>query len=147
MARERIQTHAHLFYETLTSHPLWKRTQETLVIRVPLAQGWKERPLFTHIVTVSTRPKHTYWLFVHLMAASFSVFPVPCPIVPLGQDRLRIILHAENTEEQIVGLVNALFTWAEEIIAIEEGETEETESSVVKRVNEWIRKEGLKGTF
>jgi 8-amino-7-oxononanoate synthase len=81
------------------------------------------------------------------MAASFSVFPVPCPIVPLGQDRLRIILHAENTEEQIVGLVNALFTWAEEIIAIEEGETEETESSVVKRVNEWIRKEGLKGTF
>jgi 8-amino-7-oxononanoate synthase len=81
------------------------------------------------------------------MAASFSVFPVPCPIVPLGQDRLRIILHAENTEVQITGLVNALFAWAEEIIAIEEGETEEKESSVVKRVNEWIRKEGLKGTF
>ena len=81
------------------------------------------------------------------MAASFSVFPVPCPIVPLGQSRLRIIFHADNINEQIVGLVNAMFTWAEEIIAMEEGKTEDKESSVIKQVNEWMRKEGLKGTL
>jgi hypothetical protein len=73
----------------------------------------------------------------------FLVFPVPYPIVPLGQDRVRIILHADNTKEQVVGLVHALFTWTQEIIAIEERTSEEKESSVVKKVNKWIEKEGL----
>jgi 8-amino-7-oxononanoate synthase len=117
--------------------------QATGILRVPLAQGWEDRALSTHIITVSTREKYVLWLFVHLMAASYSVFPVPYPIVPLGQDRVRIILHADNTKEQVVGLVNALFTWTQEIIAIEEGTSEEKESSVVKKVNEWMGKEGL----
>lgn len=81
------------------------------------------------------------------MAASYSVFPVPCPIVPLGQDRLRIIFHSDNTEKQIVGLVNAMFVWAEEMFAIEEGRTAEVESSVVKEVNLWMKREGLEGSL
>jgi 8-amino-7-oxononanoate synthase len=77
------------------------------------------------------------------MAAGFSVFPVPCPIVPLGQSRLRIIFHADHTAEQIEGLIDAMFTWTKEIFAINEGDTEK-ESSVVKQVNAWMREEGLK---
>lgn len=77
------------------------------------------------------------------MAASFSVFPVPYPIVPLGQDRVRIIIHAGNTDEQIVGLVNALFVWAGEIVEIEQGTSNAEASSVALKVNEWMRKEGL----
>ncbi|OAG01212.1 PLP-dependent transferase [Paraphaeosphaeria sporulosa] len=97
-SRTRIQAHARLFFETLTSHPLWNKTKSTSLIRVPLAEGWEKRPFLTHIMTVSTRQRYTYWLFVHLMAASYSVFPVPCPIVPIGQNRLRIIFHSNNTE-------------------------------------------------
>ncbi|KAK7181911.1 aminotransferase class I and II [Paraphaeosphaeria sporulosa] len=97
-ARTRIQAHARLFFETLTSHPLWNKTKSTSLIRVPLAEGWEKRPFLTHIMTVSTLQRYTYWLFVHLMAASYSVFPVPCPIVPIGQNRLRIIFHSNNTE-------------------------------------------------
>jgi 8-amino-7-oxononanoate synthase len=78
------------------------------------------------------------------MAAGFSVFPVPCPIVPLGQSRLRIIFHADHSAEQIEGLIDAMFTWTKEDFAIDEGETKEKESSDVKQVNAWMREEGLK---
>jgi 8-amino-7-oxononanoate synthase len=53
-------------------------------------------------------------------------------IVPPGQSRLRISSHADYTADQIKGLVDAMFTWAKEIFAIDEGETEEKESSVIK---------------
>lgn len=81
------------------------------------------------------------------MAAGFCVFPVPYPIVPWGQSRLRIIFHANNTADQIVELVNAMFMWAEEIMAIDKGENEGKESSVIKEVNAWMRDKGLEGTL
>jgi 8-amino-7-oxononanoate synthase len=109
-ARKRVQSNVRLFFSTLTSHTLWDKARDACVLHVPLVQGWQDREVLTHIVTVSTRQRHTYWLFVHLMAAGFSVFPVPCPIVPLGQSRLRIIFHADHTAEQIEGLVNTMFT-------------------------------------
>ncbi|PVH99977.1 5-aminolevulinate synthase [Periconia macrospinosa] len=142
-ARDHIQMKARLFFNTLTSHNLWETCHAKGILHVPLAQGWEDRAFLTHIITVSTREKYILWLFVHLMAASFSVFSVPYPIVPLGQDRVRIIIHAGNTDEQIVGLVNALFTWAEEIIEIEQGTSSAEVSSVASKVNEWMRKEGL----
>ena len=38
----------------------------------------------------------------------FDVLPIRSPTVPAGKERLRIILHAHNTEDQVHGLMNAL---------------------------------------
>ncbi|KAF2117147.1 pyridoxal phosphate-dependent transferase [Lophiotrema nucula] len=141
----RIQSHAKLFFEILTSHSFWPTAKEKGLLCVPLSDEWKSQAFFTHIITVSTRQKCTLWLYVHLLAASFCVFPVESPIVPVGKGRLRIILHADNTDEDIIGLIEALFEWAEEMIAIEEGEPGERESSVAKEVNDWMRRENLRG--
>lgn len=43
-----------------------------------------------------------------LQKQGFDVRPVLSPTVPKGSERLRIIVHAFNTEEEIVGLVQAI---------------------------------------
>lgn len=54
-------------------------------------------------------------------------------------------LHAANTEAQVEGLVGAVFTWVEEIIAIEEGATGGKVSRAAAEVYEWMKSEGLEG--
>jgi 8-amino-7-oxononanoate synthase len=43
-----------------------------------------------------------------LQQQGFDVRPVLSPTVPKGKERLRVIVHAYNTEEEIVGLVQAI---------------------------------------
>ncbi|NDK56303.1 8-amino-7-oxononanoate synthase [Pontibacter sp. BT213] len=43
-----------------------------------------------------------------LQQQGFDVRPVMSPTVPKGKERLRVIVHAYNTEEEIVGLVQAI---------------------------------------
>lgn len=45
--------------------------------------------------------------------------PIVFPIVPKGEDRVRLIMHAFNTEEDVETLVNSICSWAEEIMEIE----------------------------
>lgn len=39
---------------------------------------------------------------------SFDVYPIRSPTVPRGSERIRIIIHAHNTEAEIRGLINSL---------------------------------------
>ena len=43
-----------------------------------------------------------------LNSRSFDVYPIRSPTVTKGQERVRIILHSHNTEEEVLGLVKAL---------------------------------------
>ncbi|RYP67343.1 hypothetical protein DL771_007287 [Monosporascus sp. 5C6A] len=144
-AQEHIQDIAMLFFESLTSHPTWLAARERGLLRVPLADGWEDRPFLAHIIPISTRQKYTWWLYFHLLALSFCVFPVEHPVVPLGQGRLRVILHASNTEDQVQRFVDAVFAWVEEMIEIEDGRTAETVSHAARRVYAWMRRERLTG--
>lgn len=82
---------------------------------------------------------------MHLLFASLFVLPVKHPIVPSGESRLRITFHAENTAAQVVNLVEQVFVWVEEVIAIEEGRTEHKVTRAAREVYAWMRGEGLKG--
>lgn len=44
----------------------------------------------------------------NLQEAGFDVRPILYPTVPKGSERLRICLHAFNTEEEIDGVVKAI---------------------------------------
>ena len=50
-----------------------------------------------------------------LHSSSFDVYPIRSPTVPKGQERVRIIIHSHNTEEEVERLVDAL---ASEIFAM-----------------------------
>ncbi len=44
----------------------------------------------------------------HIRHSGFDVRPILHPTVPKGKERIRICIHSFNTEEQIIGLANAL---------------------------------------
>lgn len=144
-AQERIQTLAMLFFDTLTSHPVWPEASRRGLLCVPLVDGWEERPFLAHILPVMTRPKYTWWLYFQLLAQGFCVFPVEHPVVPAGKGRLRVIIHATNTEDQVQGFIDAIFSWVQEMIQIEDGTTTATVSVAADRVYTWMRKEHLTG--
>ena len=141
----RVQHNAQLFYQLLTTHTLWKKARDEGILWVPLADGWESRPFFTHIVPLWTRPKYLYWLYFHLLSSGYCTWPIEHPVVPPGQGRIRMTLHAVNTEAQIEGLVGAVFEWVGEILAIEEGTAGVKASRVAAKVYEWMRSEGLEG--
>lgn len=134
-----------LFFDTLTSHPTWPEAKKRGLLRMPLVDGWEERPFLAHILPVMTRPEHTWWLYFQLLARGFCAFPVEHPVVPVGKGRLRVIVHATNTEDQVLGLIDVIFSWVDEMIEIEDGKSTATVSLAADRVYRWMRKENLTG--
>ncbi|KAI1152216.1 5-aminolevulinate synthase [Nemania diffusa] len=144
-AQYHIQNLARLLFQSISSHPLWLTCQEKGLLRIPLLDGWEERPFLTHIACISANQKHTWWLYFHLLSSSFCVFPVQYPVVPIGQSRLRIILHSTNTEDQITDFVRVIFEWVEEMIQIEDGRSPEIVSKAAREVYAWMKEERLTG--
>jgi 8-amino-7-oxononanoate synthase len=136
---------ARLFFELLTSHPLWRPAKSKGILRVPLADGWEDRVINTHLLAIFTRPKSFWWMYYHLLSASFRTFPATYPAVPPGQDRLRVIIHAHNTEEQVRGFVNAIYAWVQEMMDIETGTAAEPVTKAAKEVYDWMRQEQVNG--
>ena len=73
------------------------------------------------------------------------MLPVQYPVVPVGQSRLRITLHAENTVTQVTRLVEEIFKWVEEIIDIEEGRSAYRVTGAAREIYSWMEMEGLTG--
>ncbi|KAI1452813.1 5-aminolevulinate synthase [Annulohypoxylon moriforme] len=144
-AQGHVQSLVRLFFEAVTSHPFWHETHSRGLLSIPLSKGWENRPFVTHIVTLWTPQRYLYWLHFHLLSSSYCAFPVGPPAVPPGQSRLKITFHASNTEDQVQGLVNAIFEWAQEIMAIDGGNTDKKSSGAAEAVYSWMRAEGLSG--
>lgn len=144
-ARERIQTLAKRFHQEVSSDPLWTVAKQKGLIDIPQTNGWEDRPLFTQIITIHTRDKYTWWLYYQLLSSAFCVYPVHHPVVPVGRSRIRVTLHAANTEEQIEKLVHTVFHWVQEVMDIEEGRVAEKAPGAATTVYAWMKKEGLSG--
>lgn len=84
-------------------------------------------------------------MYYHLLSASFRTFPVTYPVVPPGQSRLRVIIHAHNTEKQIQGFVDAIYAWVQEMVDIEAGARPEPVTAAAREVYDWMRKEQVHG--
>jgi len=82
---------------------------------------------------------------MHLLASSYFVLPVKHPVVPSGESRLRVTFHAENTTAQVIGLVEQIYVWVEEIMSIEEGNTGQKVTKAAREVYAWMKREGLSG--
>ncbi|PHH65879.1 hypothetical protein CDD81_1248 [Ophiocordyceps australis] len=144
-AQQRVQYLARLFYTKLTLHSCWKQARASGLLEIPLAEEWDKRPFLTHISFIKTREKYLYWLYFHMVSAGFWVWPAEHPIVPKGESRIKISLHAGNTDEQVEGLIGALFSWVQEIMDIEAGKSQEIVTRAAKMVYTWMGAEGLDG--
>ncbi|KAK4209241.1 pyridoxal phosphate-dependent transferase [Rhypophila decipiens] len=165
-ARNDLQHVARMIFSELTSHPNWPLVLEEGLLSVPLAgddrdpgynpeyaEWWESRPFLTHIVTLRPRPEHLYWLYFHCLDAGYRVWAIEYPIVELNKARVTIRLHANNTDEQVRGVVAAIYDWVDEVRALEHKQKKSGESGKgdvkvtksAKRVYDWMRSEGLDG--
>ena len=112
---------------------------------MPQIDDWEDRAMFTQILVLRTRDKYTWWLYYHLLAHRFSVYPIHHPVVPPGQSRIRTTIHAINTEQQVERFVDAIFGFVEEMIRIEDGDSQERVPEAARHVYRWMQNEGLDG--
>lgn len=66
-----------------------------------------------------TKPKHAHYLSFHLVRDGINGTPIVFPVVAKGEDRVRIFMHAHNTEEDVRHLVKSITDWADEMMEIE----------------------------
>ncbi|OOF90743.1 hypothetical protein ASPCADRAFT_135027 [Aspergillus carbonarius ITEM 5010] len=95
---------------------------DTGLLRLPTYKDAEVQPLLTQIIQLRTRPKHNFYLAFHLQQAEFSVFPISSPVVPKETERVRIILHASNTDAEMKALVTVIAEWAQEMLVLESSE-------------------------
>lgn len=82
---------------------------------------WRHAPV-THIVPLWTgQQRYAMYLAFHLTRDGFNGCHIVFPIVGKGEDRVRLILHAHNTEEDVRRLVGSICAWAQEMMDIESG--------------------------
>lgn len=67
--------------------------------------------LLSPIIPVMTREPRP--LAQHLRALGIDAKPITWPTVPKGKDRIRICLHAGNTHNEVVRLVEGIVEWAQ----------------------------------
>ncbi|MFD2247272.1 aminotransferase class I/II-fold pyridoxal phosphate-dependent enzyme [Pontibacter ruber] len=90
--RERAKKLAHLLYQKLNKLSGIRCTPENSVILSVFLQ----------------QPEQLKLLAAALQHDGYDVRPVLAPTVPKGTERLRVIVHAFNTEEEIEGLAQAI---------------------------------------
>lgn len=105
----------------MTAHAIWEEANDRNIISIKESEDWEERDLHSQLVISSTRERYGRWLTFRLDARKYSIFPVTFPVVPKGNARLRVVIHAGHTEEQIDILVAAICEWVEEMVQIEAG--------------------------
>lgn len=64
------------------------------------------------IVPVITRIGKAYNLRAWMLREGFSCWAVAYPVVPKGEERLRVMLHSDNSHPQIERFVDVLMQWA-----------------------------------
>ncbi|KAG8924937.1 hypothetical protein FRC02_010082 [Tulasnella sp. 418] len=77
-----------------------------------LAGSLREDSLISPIIPIlTTLPRP---LAASLQKRGYLARPITYPTVPKGQERVRVCMHAKNTDQEVDGLAEALITWAKE---------------------------------
>ncbi|KAG5981714.1 hypothetical protein E4U55_002639 [Claviceps digitariae] len=116
--QDKVQHVLKHFYKAIESNPHCSKAIEQGVFTMTGYEDWRDREYHVHMVLVKSRYRCS-WLFFHLLMSGISSFPIEYPLVPRGQDRVRLMFHAANTEEQVEFLVKNIGDWADEMLAIE----------------------------
>lgn len=120
-AREYLHDLTVFYLDTLTSHPIYKKAKKKGMVDMPVHEDglWHEVPI-THIVPLWVRrPKAALYLAFHLTRDGFNGCNIMFPIVPKGEDRVRLFLHAHNTKDEVKALIDSITTWIQEMMDIE----------------------------
>ncbi|CAA9966683.1 Pyridoxal phosphate-dependent transferase major domain [Pyrenophora teres f. maculata] len=117
--RAQIQANLKYFFQALLEHPGWEEALDEEILSVPLAEGWEDRAVHSHIIPIKIRPGHETHLFGHLLIANINAYPISYPIVPKGTALIRLVFHAHNTKKDIDYLLDTIAAWAAQMLSTE----------------------------
>ncbi|OJZ81498.1 hypothetical protein ASPFODRAFT_145388 [Aspergillus luchuensis CBS 106.47] len=112
--QKRLQENIWYFYWTLTKHPQWEDIKQRSILTLPTEKTWYTRPFKSPIVPIITKPKQSHNLCKRLRRAGYWVNSVDYPTVPKGTGRVRLMIHADNTREEMDGVIQLIMKWATE---------------------------------
>ncbi|MFK7900172.1 MAG: aminotransferase class I/II-fold pyridoxal phosphate-dependent enzyme [Cyclobacteriaceae bacterium] len=87
---------------------LWKRLQSNIKLYRSLIQKESIHSLSAIQAVMITGNKEAKKAALHIQKKGFDVRPILSPTVKKGTERIRICLHAYNTEQEIIELVNLI---------------------------------------
>ncbi|PWY77075.1 class II aminotransferase/8-amino-7-oxononanoate synthase [Aspergillus heteromorphus CBS 117.55] len=112
--RSRLEQNVWYFYWTLTRHPQWEDIKRRGILYVPTEKTWYTNPIKSPIIPIVTQPGHANNLCERLRQAKYWVNAVEFPSVPPEKGRVRLMVHADNTREQMDGVIQVIMRWAVE---------------------------------
>ncbi|GLA37678.1 hypothetical protein AnigIFM63309_004630 [Aspergillus niger] len=112
--QNRLQKNIWYFYWTLTKHPQWGDIKARSILSLPTEKTWYTRPFKSPVVLIITKPKQANSLCKRLRRAGYWVNAVDHPTVPKGTGRIRLMIHADNTREEMDGVILLIMKWATE---------------------------------
>ncbi|RAL04306.1 aminotransferase class I/II-fold pyridoxal phosphate-dependent enzyme [Aspergillus ibericus CBS 121593] len=110
--RSRLQQNIWYFYWTLTRHPRWEEIKQRGILYLPTEKTWYTRSFKSPIVPVITKAGQANNLCKMLRRARYWVNSVEYPSVPKGTGRVRLMIHADNTREEMDGVIQLIMKWA-----------------------------------
>ncbi|CAH0005056.1 unnamed protein product [Clonostachys byssicola] len=119
-SQNKVQHLVKLFLKTIRSHPVWERASSLGILRIPLYEGDDDPEVVSQILPIWTRAKHNLYLAFHVNQAGYSGYPVVFPVVPKGQERVRFLFQAAQTDEHVKAFADCICSWAEEMLEIED---------------------------
>lgn len=133
-AQDDIQQNVKYFFEKITTDPICEEAMEEGLLTIPLTEDWQERSVHSHIIAIKTRMRHELYLSFHLARANMNAYSISYPVVPKGESRVRLVLHAHNTKDEISRLVSEISNWASEMLDIERGNSRHTLPSAARYI-------------
>ncbi|PLB49643.1 aminotransferase [Aspergillus steynii IBT 23096] len=112
--RQLVQQKVRYFYRLLTDNPKWRQASRCGIVRLPTEKTWATRPLQSPIIALIAPMVEADSLAEHLRMGKYWVNVVHFPTVPRGMDRVRMVIHAHNTKEEIEAVVGRILGWATE---------------------------------
>lgn len=105
-ALEELRNRLGPFHPDLVHLPQEVLCQASRSISSPVGESHLLSPIIP-VMTSQPRP-----LSQHLRSLNINAKPITWPTVPKGKDRVRICLHAGNSRDDIVKLVDGIVEWA-----------------------------------
>ncbi|PYH91089.1 class II aminotransferase/8-amino-7-oxononanoate synthase [Aspergillus ellipticus CBS 707.79] len=112
--RSRLQQNVWYFYWSLTRHPQWDDVKRQGILFVPTEKTWYANPVKSPIIPIVTRPGQAHNLCKQIRQAKYWVNAVEFPSVPKGKGRVRLMIHADNTREEMDRVIQLIMRWAVE---------------------------------
>lgn len=122
----KVFSNVKYFHQKLFEQSVYKQAREKDIIFIEGTEEWDDNKQHSHIVGLRGREGENQVLSFHLLMAGICAWPISYPVVPKGKGRIRMIFHANNTEEQIDYLVSVLMDFAQFVMDTEAEVEKET---------------------